>query len=304
MVDLVNLTHPKSEAVGMLITGNLAPANTWETNLGSENKGETWKRMLNEGSLGYLALLRNMRNIEQQGDPETVKIAVQKLTDLNQVRKSMTFPFQFYTAFVELEKANCRQGAAAALKALELSLDNVPQWNGKTLIALDSSGSMTFNRQKNGRSLLEVAAIFTAALSKMGDTEVMLFDNKALPFPVRPDSIATTTQRLIKASTGGGTDFSLIFKYMGNRWFDRVVIISDMQSWVNPTYQPYIEYANRHGSFPFIHSFDLAGLGTSQFTHKTASYGGVSSKVIEVMQGAETDPDVLLNDIKGVRFFR
>ena len=79
MVDLINLFHPKAtNALTKLMTGKLKPANTWETKLTKagqeaeteENKQElkkdAWESLLKTNKLGYFALLRNLRNIQEQ----------------------------------------------------------------------------------------------------------------------------------------------------------------------------------------------------------------------------------------------
>ncbi len=68
LVDAVNLVHPPhTEALGALIDGTLAPAETWETKLTQAgqtdgSKSEAWAQLVRTRKLGYFALLRNLRN--------------------------------------------------------------------------------------------------------------------------------------------------------------------------------------------------------------------------------------------------
>jgi 60 kDa SS-A/Ro ribonucleoprotein len=56
----------------------------------------------------------------------------------------------------------------------------------------------------------------------------------------------------------GGTNFHAIFE-TANRAYDRIIILSDMQGWVNyntPT-RSFAEYKRRVGANPRVYSFDL-----------------------------------------------
>lgn len=299
MVDLINLTHPNSLTVDAFMKGTLAPADTWETKLSAGgDKGKVWEDLLKANKLGYLATLRNLRNISQSGNKNALTLACALIMNFGEVQRSKIFPFQLYGAFVELEKARCSDAAEAVMTALELSLANVPAFPGKTLIALDSSGSMGWGLQKNQRSVLELAAIYAAALMRTGDATLIQFDHQVTPFNYRRrDSLATTAERLIGASRGGGTAFETIFGWAGDTWYDRFIIISDMQSWIGRTQDAYRSYATRHNALPFVHNFDLCGLGTAQFGDHTASYGAYSANVLSVMAQAETSPRALVEQI-------
>mgnify|MGYP001549210517 CR=1 FL=1 len=117
MVDAVNIVRPKATpALSKLVRGELAPAQTWETKLTqagdantteevAEAKSEAWGELLRERKLGYLALLRNVRNILTQA-PELVEELSQQLADERAVRRSLVFPFQFLTAVDVLKQGN------------------------------------------------------------------------------------------------------------------------------------------------------------------------------------------------------
>lgn len=61
-----------------LVDGTLPTPDTWETNLSAgADKKETFERLITEGNLGYFALMRNLRNMEQAGcDRDLVKRAI------------------------------------------------------------------------------------------------------------------------------------------------------------------------------------------------------------------------------------
>ena len=185
LVDAVNLVHPAhTDAIRKLVNGELAPANTWETNLTragqeastekekAERKAQAWSELIGQRKIGYFALLRNLRNILEQA-PELVDDAVALLTDEDLVRKSKVMPFRFRTALDALEQADLdrrlRQKVVRALsQAVDMSLVNAPRFKGRTLIALDCSGSMMGKPMKIG-------SLFASVLYKTNDADLMLF---------------------------------------------------------------------------------------------------------------------------------
>ncbi len=72
--DVLFLCHAKADTPERdamwkrLIAGELATPDTWEVNLSAgADKKATFERMITDGSLGYFALLRNLRNMVQAG---------------------------------------------------------------------------------------------------------------------------------------------------------------------------------------------------------------------------------------------
>src|ERR1043166_6183454 len=77
--DVLFLSHakPKDEAQAalwkLLAANELPTPDTWETELSAgKDKGAVWERLLREDRLGYLALLRNLRNMVKVDVPTTV----------------------------------------------------------------------------------------------------------------------------------------------------------------------------------------------------------------------------------------
>ncbi len=316
LIDAVNLIHPKSTpALAALMTGTLKPAETWETKLTqagqqaakegltetqkTDLKGQAWGDLLVQRKLGYLAALRNLRNLAEQA-PETLHLALDLLTDVRQVATSQVMPFQLATAAAVLAhtKADTTPVKKALEKAMELSLMNVPTFEGQTLIAVDVSGSM------NGR-LLRIAALFAAVLFKSQEkADVMLFDTQVQHLRLHPsDSLTSLTQAIENAATHGGTDFRLIFQNAAKA-YDRIIILSDMQAWVGHQ-TPAAElaaYKRKHKADPRIFSFDLAGHGTLQFPEaKVFALAGFTDAVLGTLKNLEKDPSALVHEIEAVQ---
>ncbi len=308
LVDAVNLVRPQATpALSKLVRGELAPAHTWETQLTQAGEADTaeqaaaaksqaWGELVRTRKLGYLALLRNVRNILTHA-PETVAELCQQLADAHAVRKSLVFPFQFLSAVDALKQGNLR-GAGLVLEALTTAVDhslaNVPVFGGHTLVALDSSGSMAGRPQTLG-------SLFAATMVKAMGADLMLFSDDAHYVTLnRRDTTLTAAQSIPFAS--GGTNFNAIFQ-RANRAYDRIVILSDMQGWIGggAPVQPFADYKVRHAVTPRVFSFDLLGCGTLQFPQERVyCLAGWSDRVFEMMQKLDRDPEALVRDVEAI----
>lgn len=117
-----------------LVAQELPTPDTWEVALSTgADKKETFERLLREGKLGYLALLRNLRNmVEAKVDRDLIakSIAARKGAD-------RVLPFRFIAA-----AKHCPDMESALDEALANSLANGVQLSGRTIIVVDISGSM------------------------------------------------------------------------------------------------------------------------------------------------------------------
>lgn len=311
LVDVVNLVHPPhSEGLKKLVDGTLAPAETWETKLTqagaaansddavTELKKEAWEKLVKTRKLGYFALLRNLRNILQLA-PELADELVTQLTDERLIKKSLVLPFRFITATEALQETNLPRVSdllAALSDAVDKSLTNVPKFDGKTLIALDGSGSM------QGRPM-KIGSLFAATLAKAGEADVLLFSDNAKYVAVnKRDSTLTIADRLARNANFSGTNFHCVF-LTANRPYDRIIILSDMQAWIGH-YAPvktFEAYKKKYKTDPRIFSFDLQGYGTLQFPERNVyCLAGFSDKTMETLKYLDSDKQALIREIEAV----
>ena len=311
LVDVVNLVHPPATvALGKLVRGELAAAETWETKLTqagaaaeteadlADLKKAAWSELVACRKLGYFALLRNLRNILTSA-PEAVDGALAMLRDERLIRKSLVLPFRFLTAMEALQTTHLpRAGdALAALSdAVDLALANVPKFPGRTLVALDGSGSMM------GRPI-KIGALFAATLAKANNADVILFSEGAKYVTLnKRDSTLTLAKWLEGQAQSAGTDFHSIFR-CASRPYDRIIILSDMQGWIGPhaPVKTFQEWKARHQCSPKVFSFDLQGYGTLQFPERQVyCLAGFSDKTLETLKMLDADPQALIRKIEEV----
>lgn len=323
LVDLVNLVRPvpnerNALALKQLVADQLKSDSTWEARLTqagqqAENEAEkaelknaAWTELLRANKLGYLALLRNLRNIAEQA-PELAPEVAAQLTDRQRIKQSLVLPFQFLAALDAVQQVAGPQQRTllnALNTALELALDNVPRFAGRTLVVLDDSGSMTARpTQYANRTPLQIGALFAAALYKANDADLMRFSDDAAYVRANPaDSMASIADKLVKNARSAGTNFHAIFQ-RANQRYDRIVILSDMQGWMHggAPKEPFTRYRVTYKAQPFVYSFDLQGYGSLQFPEQNVfALAGFSDKVFDIMQLLETDRMALVREIEKI----
>lgn len=138
--DVLFMIHakPKDEEQAALwkrlVDGTLAAPDTWEVQLSAgADKRATFERLIREGSLGYLALLRNLRKMAEVGVDEALVIHAL----LDGAAKSKALPFRFVAA-----GAAAPQWKATLSVAMQAAIKDHPRTTGKTVVLVDVSGSM------------------------------------------------------------------------------------------------------------------------------------------------------------------
>lgn len=310
MIDAVNLLHPKATpALTKLMKGQLAAPETWEVKMTqagqqaeteeqkTEMKANQWRSLLKEKKLKYMALLRNIRNILEQA-PDMVDELCEQLIHEENIKKSLVFPFRFVTAFDVISQGNlpgARKVVQALSKAVDLSLSNVPKFQGDTLVVLDVSGSMQGDP-------IKIGSVFAATLIKASDADFIMFSDQANYVTVNVMDSTITLAEKMRGVQGGGTNFHAIMQE-ANKAYARIIILSDMQGWIGDgtISRDFASYRARTGANPKIYSFDLQGYGSLQFPEQNVyCMAGFSDKVFDLMKYFEEDPKALITKIESV----
>lgn len=338
LIDVVNLVRPipnekNAVALQALVEGKLISTETWEallTEAGKqaeneseklELKKEAWTKLLKEKKIKAFALLRNMRNILEQA-PECVDLACEMLVDEKAIKKSLILPFRYVTAYNELEKIGSkftgeRQALKAVSDAMDISLNNVPKLKGNSLVVVDASSSMddqvtgrgNTRNQDGGITRRGIGALFASIMAKANNADIMIFGTYATYVPYNlGNSTMTITKQIIGYNTRGGdgsfnvghgTNFNEIFRE-ANKKYDRIIIFSDCQGWMEggaPMAEE-ADYRKRMDANPYIYSVDLAGYGSMMFpASRTFAVSGFSDKILTIMSMFEQDRDAFIGEI-------
>lgn len=348
LVDIANLVHPKpgknAEAFKALMDGTISQFNTAEdkqTRAGQKvaakvksgeitkaeakvelkaAKTENWKELIENKNIGYLALLRNLRNVIVDS-PELIDQAGMLLTERNFIRKSLVFPHQIDLALevilTEIATPNGRKMLPYINQAYENSVINVKElgMDENTAVVIDTSGSM-FSTWGNGlaingksthnRQPIEKAALIGATLGKGLGADMYQFSSTCASIVYNPlDSINSIKQSVLaqQGRVGHSTRFNEIFRTLNqSRGYDRIFIISDLQGADNIiANSEYQEYKRLFGE-PYIYTIDLTGYGTNMFKQsgKLFQLAGYSAQIYETAKLYETDFNALINEIRKI----
>lgn len=320
MRDTLRICHPvprdaeAAEAMDACVARTLAVPKGWESELSERgNTAEVWDELIAEGRLGYMAALRNLRNIIASG--ADVMPVLGMLGNPSAVRRSRQLPFRFYSAWRELKAANLLTTRVTRTldQALVLSCQNVEPLPGRTAVLVDTSGSMGFCL--SGRSKVfcrDTAAVLAALLAHISDDAwICRFDTSASPLAFTGASVLADIEAV--PASGGGTDMAAGFDCLIESGFDadRVVVLSDNEvngrSWRTNDYgyktiqSKLDQYRAKVGHDVWCHAIDLQGYGTQQFTGaKVNIMGGWSEQVLRFVALAEQGLGGLVDEIEAV----
>ncbi|MEU9112770.1 TROVE domain-containing protein [Streptomyces sp. NPDC048483] len=217
---------------------------TWEALAGwlqGPMDAAAWEAVI--PSMGYMALLRNLRNFDEAGVcDEVAETVARKLADPEQIARSRQLPMRFYAAF---HAAPSLRWGHALEKALTESLANIPTLSGRTLILVDTSSSMHAAFSRDGSLMRwDAAALFGIALGgRSAQGDVVSFSSaryyvndrpgaKVKAFPLtRGGSLLGDVRKWKDGGwfLGGGTDTAAAIRETF-RGHDRVVIVTDEQA--------------------------------------------------------------------------
>lgn len=361
LIDAVNLLHPtpvqkNQEALEKLMKGTLKSTDTWESKLTQagqkakseeekeELKKEAWEDLIKSKKLGLFAALRNLRNILIQA-PEILDEALNILTNEQAIKKSLVLPFRFLTAYKEFDKTtasledrkvifeseksnnNIKKIKTALNKAIELSINNLPQLDGKVAILSDNSGSMTGDR--GGNSLIskmsntktsDIANLFAVMYwKKCNDTFVGLFGDRLITPTLDRTKDLFENFKIIdyaKDMCGGATEagiYSFFREIIKKKTIiDKIVVFSDCQIGEGNAWYGHAS-GERQGDFNSlynqykkinpdikVYSVDLKNYGTNVFSGDVYRICGWSEKIFDVMKLLEQDKNALIARIDAV----
>jgi hypothetical protein len=203
----------------------LAAPDTWEVALsGGADKKAAFERLLRDGKLGYLALLRNLRNMAQADvDADLVRQAIV-------ARKGgahRVYPFRYVAA------------ARAAPRfepwldqALGAAIAEMPVLSGKTIVLVDVSGSMESamsrksDRNKSDLKRIDAAAALGAIVP--GDLRLFTFSNDLVEVPPRRGMAGVDA--IVQSQPHGGTQLGSAVRKLNALAHDRLIVVTDEQS--------------------------------------------------------------------------
>jgi hypothetical protein len=332
--DALFLVHPKavSEAQQALFNkiakDELTVPYTWETELSalgqkkytSEQEKQAafrakWEELITSGKLGYMALLRNLRNILEAGvSAEVLTDACAFLSDATAVAKSKQLPFRFLSAYREVKEVKSELVPLvldALEKAVQQSAMNIRGFGKETsvVIACDVSGSMQKTISAKSKIMNYDIGLMLAMLlqSRCERVQTGMFGDRWKIINVSRTNILANVQEFYKreGEVGYATNGFLVLKDLIDREkvVDKIMMFTDCQLWNNgqvdfmrntmaTLWKKYKQIAPQAR----LYLFDLAGYGNTPVDvrgHDVYLVAGWSDKVFDVLSALEDGEQAL-----------
>ena len=193
---------------------------TWEVALsGGADKKEAFERLLREGKLGYLALLRNLRNMATAGVTDGL---VREAIVARKNGAQRVLPFRYVAA-----ARAAPQYEPYIDQALCEAVSEMPVYLGKTIILVDVSGSMDEKLSaKSDLKRIDAAAALGAIFP--GDIRLFTFSHQLVEVPPRRGMAGVDA--IIRSQPHGGTYLGQAVSAINQTPHDRLIVITDEQS--------------------------------------------------------------------------
>lgn len=274
---------------------------TWENVLSEmTDKSTAWEAMTPD--LPYMAGIRNLRNMDEAGISDKVAaMLAARIADPRKVERSRQLPFRFLSAYTAAPSDRWKQ---ALTQALDHSLRSVPHLSGRTLVLVDTSGSMS-GMGYSARSSVSPAmagALLGVVLAKAqkggadlygfageggwGRSSRVVFEHK---MPRGSGTLQEVTRFVNRiGEVGHGTEMVEAVRqtYKGH---DRVMIVSDMQMFDDSG-------SGRADNLPIpdripVYGFNLGGYAVTQINtgvRNRHEFSGLTDQVFQQIAALES----------------
>ncbi|HEY9000466.1 MAG TPA: TROVE domain-containing protein [Mucilaginibacter sp.] len=350
--DALFLVHPKAKdelqqvLFNKIVSNTLETPYTWETELSAlgqlnfdsdEAKAlafrAKWEELIDSGKLGYMALLRNLRNIQEAGVSYAhFEKVCAVLADPAQVAKAKQFPFRYLAAYRELINPVTKVPAQSMLKkltalvqgsnkgytgelldalekAVQASAANIKgfDYNTRILLACDVSGSMQTPVSAKSKVLLYDVGLMLAMLlqSRCKNVEIGMFGDTWKTIAVPRGNILGNVQEFYRreGEVGYSTNGFLVIKDILSRRvkMDKVMLFTDCQLWnsantADHIHPLWLRYKQQVAPEAKLYLFDLKGYGQAPLQilrNGVYLIAGWSDKVFEVLAALENGGSAL-----------
>jgi len=323
--DALFLVHPKAKDADQQVIFNkiasdsLATPYTWETELSALGKNRfenesaravaftrKWEEMIESKKLGYMALLRNLRNIlEANVSGNHIEMICGYLSNENAVLSSKQLPFRFLSAYREIKNMKSKY-ASAILDALEdavmCSAKNIKGFgfNTSVVIACDVSGSMQHAiSPKSSIFLYDIGLMLAMLLQSQCKNVVsgMFGDTwKTINMPKR--NVLANVQEYYRreGEVGYSTNGHLVIESLIRKreQVDKIMLFTDTQMWnSNNTDHSFAKsWSNYKKIAPDakLYLFDLSGYGKQPLNiqqNDVYLLAGWSDKIFDILSSID-----------------
>lgn len=262
--------------------------------------GMTWEALSSSGpmdkaaweaiipNMGYMALLRNLRNFQEAGiSDEMVRRVCVSLSDPVAVQNSRQLPYRFLSAYLEATNAAWAQPLEAAM---QYSTANIPALLGRTLVLVDTSSSMS-SMGLSGKSKITpvmAGALFGIALAAKGEqVDLYGFANGQFAHPVgKGAGVLRETERFIRrvGEVGHGTEIAAAVRATFKN-HARVVIVTDCQTFATHYWNASYDVGAQAPANVPMYAFNMQGYAPAMMETSSTRHelGGLTDRTFAMI---------------------
>lgn len=305
----------------------LDPPETWEVVISERgNTQEAWEDVLNR--MGLFARVRNLRNMLEADVPaetilntpiegkdyesgETFTINEDGMT-VERVRQAKMYPFRFYTAYLELEKANIYAPEIAEFleNAVNVGAEELDDAFGDSVVGVDVSGSMRHRLSNNSVvEYMDIAALFGGVFGTKGaDTYGFATDYERVA--AHPSTPAIEyARKFYEWRWGEATHADEIVRHLIEEEIEaqRIVLLTDGQVYsrgyrTDSFRDVWLDYKEKVAPEASIYILDLSSYGDLIMPENQPDayqLSGWNDNILDFMQAVE-DPDEVIGRIEEI----
>lgn len=328
--DALFLVHPKAKDAAQqvlfdkIVKDELQAPYTWEVELSAlgQQKYESvaqkkeavkvkWEELILSNKLGYMAILRNLRNIlEAEVSNEALNKICSYISNVAAVAKSRQLPFRFLSAYRELKELK-NGNVSRVLDALEDAVmytgANIAGYDENTsvVIAADVSGSMqTAVSARSKVQRFDIGLMLAMLLqSRCANVITGMFGDSWKVINVPKKNLLANVMEFHRreGEVGYATNGYLVVQDLlkRNRAVEKIMLFTDGQLWnsngntqLADVWKQYRKIAPNAK----IYLFDLAGYGNTPLNvmrDDVHLISGWSDKIFDVLSAIENGSDAL-----------
>lgn len=351
--DAYFVSHPKPrndqdrELFGKIINDSLEIPFTWETQLSEigqkditdeekcQQRVALWEKLIFTRKIGYMALLRNLRNIIKDGvDDGVINTIVDIIQDPDQVKKSKQLPFRFFSAYVSLKeyfdeissdnksittislggksrRTNVFNKLADALeKAAMCAVSNIPGFENereRILIACDVSGSMEAKISNKSDITYKIVGLLMSLLvykARKDSSYILFADTIGSCENMEGINVLECVDRLRNFKELGYSTYGYkVVEYILQNQisYDKVMFFTDMQLYgsdISKIWNLYLHHVNKECKAII---FNLAGYGCPFINdgNNCVTVGGLAENAFKLLYAVENG-EKLMSEIESV----
>jgi len=348
--DAMFLTHPRpfdsnqKRLFEAIANNTLNTPDTWEVGISKctskEEKRSVFERLIDEKRMGYMAILRNLRNfLINDVSADHIQKVCDYISNERNVLHSKQMPFRFLAAYrsitpettdipglryntyngIDENDIRVKMLQMALEKAVKYSVSNVKLFDtDNILLATDVSGSMQQPVSKNSKILMyDIGTVLCMMMKyKYKNAKTGIFGSKWMLMDFGSDNILHNAQLVHdeEGKVGYRTNAYKIINYCisENEKFDKIFVFTDTQVYDSDLfyYEDVIKFQNKWEEYKRMNKdaklyiFDLCGTTSTPVDirrNDVVIVSGYSDRMFDMLASIEQGSSII-EEINNVNF--